>query len=156
MMTQEQKARQLRRAVEGDADALQELIVDYHGALCRAVQRRMGARLRRHVDAEDVLQQAYIAAFRSVRRASFDAPGAFYKWLEQIALDRLRDAKRDLRRQKHDIGRNLSGAGAAATTSHVALVERLTADQSTPSRQPTRSRLDHSSGACATGGHFAD
>jgi RNA polymerase sigma-70 factor (ECF subfamily) len=93
----------------------------------------MDPKLRRHADPEDVLQQAYVAAFQSIKQCSFDGPAGFYKWLETIALDRLKDLKRDLGRKKRDIGRQLS-APPAATSSYADLVERLASPQSTPSR----------------------
>jgi RNA polymerase sigma-70 factor (ECF subfamily) len=126
-------ASRARRASEGDADALQHLIVEYHGPLHRLISRRVGAQLRRYVDADDVLQQAYITAFRSVGRASFDGPAGFYKWLERIALNRLKDVERDLRRHKRNIGRRAT-AGRAWSTSHPGLIERVCGPQSTPSR----------------------
>jgi len=59
------RAEQVELAAQGDADALQRLILYYHAALQASVQAAMDADLRRRVDPEDVLQQAYVAAFRS-------------------------------------------------------------------------------------------
>jgi RNA polymerase sigma-70 factor (ECF subfamily) len=93
----------------------------------------LGAGLRRYVAPEDVLQQAYAAAFKSIKRCSFDDPGRFYKWLERIALDQLKRVARDLHRAKRDVRRNQSRS-PGGKTSIPDLVERVATSQSTPSR----------------------
>ena len=122
-----------QQAAAGDSDALQRLIVHYHGPLCSTIEGRMDKAIRRHLDPEDILQQAYVKAFQGIEGRAFDSPGSFYKWLERIALDRLRNAGRDLRRRKRDIDRNLTRSPGAAT-SCPDLVARLTTPGTTPSR----------------------
>ena len=130
----QEQAAQVQQAVQGEGDALQQLIMRCHGPLYGTVEGRMSPGLRRHVDPDDVLQEAYVAAFKSIQRCSFDGPAGFYKWLERIALDRLKDTQRNLKRLKRDVGRRQTGAGGAGT-SYPDLVERLASPQSTPSRQ---------------------
>jgi RNA polymerase sigma-70 factor (ECF subfamily) len=132
-MDEEARAKCVRQAALGDADALQRLLVYYHAPLSNVISARMDGALRRHVDADDILQQAYIAAFRSIQDCTFEGPGGFYKWLERIALDRLKDTQRNLQRKKRDISRVLSGPPAGAT-SYPDLLVRLTAPGSTPSQ----------------------
>jgi RNA polymerase sigma-70 factor (subfamily 1) len=127
-----ERAALARQAVNGDGDALQRLIVHYHGPLYGTVEGRLDKSLRRHIDPDDILQQAYVKAFKSIRECTFDGPGGFYKWLERIALDRLRNAGRDLRAKKRDVRRNLSGS-PAGTASYPDLVERLTSAGTSPS-----------------------
>jgi RNA polymerase sigma-70 factor (ECF subfamily) len=136
-MDETERARLVQKAVGGDGDALQRLVVHYHGPLYAIVDARMERALRRHVDPDDILQQAYISAFESIADAAFDGPAGFYRWLERIVLDRLKKTQRDLRRDKRDIGRQLSGAHRA-TTSHPDLVGRLTSGGSTPSQQVSK------------------
>jgi RNA polymerase sigma-70 factor (ECF subfamily) len=131
------RAAAVQRAVQGDGDSLQRLLVHYHEALCAIVGRAMPAALMRTLDPEDVLQQAYTAAFESIGGCRFDGPGGFYKWLERIALDRLAVCRRDARRDKRDIRRvRPLGAGRAGqpSTSYLDLAKRLAAGSSTPSR----------------------
>jgi RNA polymerase sigma-70 factor (ECF subfamily) len=150
------RAQLVARASAGDAGALQPLLMHYHPVLTRFIQRRIAARLRRHVDPEDVLQQAYVTAFKSIADAAFEGPSGFYKWLEQIALARLHDAARDLRRKKRDIRRDLhddsargrgaarvrgGGAGGGAgrwQSSWPGLLAQLSGGGSTPSRKLAR------------------
>ncbi len=136
-MTEAERTRQVQRAVAGDGNALQRLIVHYHGPLYGTVDGRMDAAVRRHVDPDDVLQQAYVSAFQAIKGCRFDGPGGFYKWLETIALNQLKEMQRNLRRQKRDIARRQTGS-PAATTSYPDLLDRLTSPGSTPSRHLAR------------------
>lgn len=132
-MDEKERAEQVRRAAQGDGDALQRLIVHYQGLLLGVIEKRMEEALRRHVDAEDILQQAYISVFKSIKGCSFDGPGGFYKWLERIALDRLKKTERDLRRQKRDIGRQVAEPPSRGS-SVAAWVDRISSHGPSPSR----------------------
>jgi RNA polymerase sigma-70 factor (ECF subfamily) len=125
---------------QGDADALQRLLVHYHVTLRRHVDRIADPALRHRVEPEDVLQQAYVAAYEALAGAddayTFDHPGHFYKWLEQIATNKLRDLERSLRRQKRDVTREATNAGGQVpgqATSVPQLIERVAARDATPS-----------------------
>ena len=121
-----------------DMDALQRLIVHYHGTLRRVVDADMAPAMRRHVDPDDVLQQTYVDAFKSIEGCSFDVPGGFYKWLERIALNRLKYVQRSLKQQKRDVAREVRPR-PTATTTYPDLLAQITADQTTPSRHLGRS-----------------
>jgi RNA polymerase sigma-70 factor (ECF subfamily) len=99
-MEEPQRAVEVQHATDGDAEALQRLIVEYHALLRRAVDARMKPATRAYLDPDDLLQQAYVAAFRKIGTCQFDGPGGFYKWLEKIALNQLADAQRALGRRK--------------------------------------------------------
>lgn len=125
------------RATSGEADALQTLLVHYHAPLRAAVAARIDARLERYFEPEDVLQDAYALAFRAASDARFDSPAAFYRWLEVIALNQLKDHQKAIRRRKRDPARVQSHT-ARPGTSMADLAERLTAPDSTPSRKVAR------------------
>jgi RNA polymerase sigma-70 factor, ECF subfamily len=127
----------VEQATRGDADALQRLVVHYHSALHRAVDGKLPAKLRRYVDPEDVLQQAYIVAFQGVGGCDFESPGGFYKWLERIALNKLANVSRDLKRKKRDIARLALGRNTA-WTSCPDLADRLASPGTTPTRHMAR------------------
>jgi len=129
---------ELDRATGGDADALQRLILHYHAPLRAAVDAKMDAPVRRYLDVDDVLQEAYVAAFKSVRGCRFSAPGAFYKWLERIALNELVDQRRALARRKRDVARDARQPVDAAS-SYPDLLNRLAAADRTPSHYIARS-----------------
>lgn len=136
-MDERERAADVERAAGGDADALQRLIVQYHAALRGIVTGALDGDLRRRIDPDDVLQQAYVAAFKGVASCRFDGPGAFYKWLETIALSQLEDLQRAERRAKRDAAREVRPV-ADATASYPDLVHHLASSDSTPSRQVAR------------------
>ena len=57
----------VHRVNAGDADALQALLMEYHAPLHRLVEVALDDDVRRRVDVEDVLQEAYVAAFRALQ-----------------------------------------------------------------------------------------
>ena len=124
-MDERERAVQVELASEGDVDALQRLVVHYHAPLRGMLEAHMEPAVRRHLDPDDVLQDTYVAAFKRVAGCTFDGPGAFYKWLETIAVNQLKDHQRALKRQKRDVGRQLTGPPRASST-YPDLVHRLT------------------------------
>ncbi len=160
-MGQERPLNDAERAAGGDADALQRLIVHCHDTLYRAVAQARSAALVNRVDPDDILQQAYVVAFKTfcaepeggeaeadgrpaTRRGSEARSGAtpprlenaghLYKWLETVALNQLRDMERELRRQKRDVAREVPLA-ASPSGSYPGLVRQLAAADRTPSRE---------------------
>ncbi|HUU98611.1 MAG TPA: sigma factor, partial [Phycisphaerae bacterium] len=65
-MDEAQAAEQLELAVAGDQDAMQRLIVHYHMPLRHKVAGRMDDAVRRQLDVDDILQEAYVAAFKAL------------------------------------------------------------------------------------------
>ncbi len=128
---------QVNLAVAGDRDALQRLIVEYHDLLHFAVEAKMDAATRRRIDPDDVLQDAYASVFKTISKGRFDGAGAFYKWLETIALNGLRNRRRDLKTQKRDVAREIHGS-TEATTSYPDLIHRIAASDTSPSRHVAR------------------
>ena len=135
-MDENEKAVQVELAANGDRDALQRLIVHYHVPLRTILAREIDCVVRRYVDPDDVLQETYIAAFKAVADCDFDGAGGFYKWLERIARNQLKNQQRALKQQKRDVGREV--ARQTATTSYPDLIQRLASPQSTPSRHVAR------------------
>lgn len=146
MLSEIARSELLNRINKGDEDALHVLLREYHASIYRRVDRDIEPRMCRYVDPEDVLQEAYITAFRCINDCIFESPGGFYKWIEQIALARLRDAVRDLKRQKRDVRRNLHpGSGILAPpgdrSSVIDLIARINAGDTTPSGKLARREL---------------
>lgn len=138
-MDEARRAAEVERINTGDADALQRLIVCYHGVLRGFVAGAIPTEMAARIDADDVLQDAYVVAFKAVAgedRPSFDSVGGFYKWLETVVLSRLRDQQRALHRQKRDVAREACGGPVPA--SYPDVIDRLAGDQSTPSRHMAR------------------
>lgn len=142
-MCEEAISNDLHLAVGGDADALQRLLVDYHGPLLAALRGAMPPNLKQRLEPEDVLQEAYTSAFRALMDADGPAPLAFssnrqfYKWLESIALNRLKDEQRAQHTMKRDIRRE-ARVPAAATDSYPNLWHHVQGRDPTPSRALAR------------------
>jgi RNA polymerase sigma-70 factor (ECF subfamily) len=137
-MTENERRAQVELAVTGDQDALQRVIVEYHGSLQAAVARAMDPGLRRRFEPEDILQEAYVAAYRSVQGRTFAGPAPFYKWLERIARNEVKDRERALHRQKRDVRRE-AHILSDSRSSYLALANHLASPDSTPSRRVARS-----------------
>src|SRR5579862_7495288 len=88
-----EEERQIERAKHGDQSAIDWLLQRYRQRVVRLATHV----LRRPSEAEDVAQEAFIRAFRSLR--TYRADGCFYTWLYQIVvrvcLDRCRLARWD-------------------------------------------------------------
>ena len=136
-MNEPERIAQLELATKGDGDALQRLIIHYHPQLRTALDGLMDRGVRSFVDPDDVLQEAYASAYQTIARCRFDGPGGFYKWLERIALNKLKDQQRAAGRQKRDRAREIRDS-AETGASYPDLVYRLASPDSTPSRQIAR------------------
>jgi RNA polymerase sigma-70 factor (ECF subfamily) len=71
----------VRLAQAGDMRAFEALVVKYQRRIARHVARYV----RRASDVEDVVQEAFIRAYRGL--ASFRGESAFYSWLYRIATN---------------------------------------------------------------------
>jgi len=88
----------------------------------------------------DVLQVTYMEAFLRIGRFRVGDNGAFLNWLTKIAENILRNAVRNLNRQKRPPRqRQVSFSGDG--DSHVALLATLVGSQSSPSQQAGRSEI---------------
>lgn len=74
----------VRRAIEGDVDAFAELSRRYRDQYTRFAVRMVGNR----DDAEDVMQSAFIRAYRALEKCR--DPGRFGAWLYQIVANECR------------------------------------------------------------------
>lgn len=72
----------------GDRRSFEQLVAVYQGGVYRMVYARMQ---NRH-DAEDVVQDVFLSAYRGL--SSLRDPGMFRAWLYSIALNRVRDFMR--------------------------------------------------------------
>ena len=85
----------VNRSVEGDAEAFRALVEKYQDAVFGAALSRTGSA----ADAEDVAQETFLAAFKSL--ATLKDPGSFGRWIYAIACNKARmftRAKRARRR----------------------------------------------------------
>jgi RNA polymerase sigma-70 factor (ECF subfamily) len=81
-------------AKRGDLHAMAQLFLAHRERLCGMVRLRMDWRLRRRVDASDVVQEAYLDYARRFRDYCQGESLPFYLWLRQLTAQRLTDVHR--------------------------------------------------------------
>lgn len=126
----------IQRAVSGDEAALRRLLLAQHDQLATTLARQLPDDLRRTLSVDDVLQEAYLVAFRKVRDFEPREPSGFHAWLTRIAEHRLADLIKRHRRAKRGGGRAPLEALAGNDGSTVIdMLQMLAADSRTPSRE---------------------
>lgn len=79
----------LRRAVAGDAVAFEQLCLVHYARLRGLAEHLIPQDLRTHIDADDLLQDAYYEAFLSRASATLPDHAAAFAWLSAILRHRL-------------------------------------------------------------------
>ena len=119
----------------GDKNALAELFSIYQVQLRCMIDLRMDPRLKGRVSGSDVLQEAYIDAFKRIEHY-FEKPEIpFYFWLRMIASQRLIDIHRHhLGAEMRDVQREIKLDGISSpSASSYSLAAHLVANVDSPS-----------------------
>jgi RNA polymerase sigma-70 factor (ECF subfamily) len=119
-----------RRARDEDLDAFEEIFRRYRKRLTVWVSLRMGPLLRSRLNPDDVVQETFLEAHRSLSDFRDRGGGSFRKWLFAVAENRIRDLHKYHTAQKRDPGREIR---AAASTGTGRVLDRLVADTASPS-----------------------
>ena len=97
----------LGKAQDGDALALDELLRRYQERLVRIVRARMGRDLRRHVDADDIVNETFVVAARRLKDFVPQGRSSILMWLDKIARRKISDWRdkvhADIRDQRRDV-----------------------------------------------------
>lgn len=120
-------------AVQGDRDALCELLLRHAPALRQKLSGKIGRRWRPVLDVDDVIQVSCMEAFLQIGQFQPRGPGSFEAWLTQIAFHNLRDAVKGLERAKRPSPAKRI-VEPRTEDSCVALVEQLGVTTTTASR----------------------
>lgn len=121
------------RLRQGEAAALAELLEQERPRLLRTVRMRMDQRLARRVEAEDVVQEAFLAARTRIAHYAADGFTRPYTWLRLVLLQTLADLHR------HHLGAQMRDAGREAAlvplsgTANRSLAELLSGSVTSPS-----------------------
>src|SRR5262249_14572025 len=128
---------------QGDGQALAELFSNYRERLWRLVSFRLPPRLSGRVDAEDVLQESYLAAAARIKHFADNGTGSGFVWLPLIVLQTLTDIERQhFGAQMRDVHREVPLP--AAPWSHgtsVSLAAQLLANLTSPSQAAIRGEM---------------
>jgi RNA polymerase sigma-70 factor (ECF subfamily) len=91
----------LEQARNGNQQALSRAFEKYRRRLAVLVHFKLSSSTREFADAEDVVQETCLRAFRDIASFSYQSPGSFFRWLSAIAdhviVDRVRYQNRECR-----------------------------------------------------------
>lgn len=91
--------------------------------------------MRSKIEAEDILQQVYLEAFRALNQFTYQGPDSFLRWLNAILDRKLIDEHRALRAERRDVRREVKQTAASGNqTTYVDLMARIMSSGTTPSR----------------------
>lgn len=134
--TEESGVRQ--RLAKGDRAALDELFAAHRDRLRRMVTFRMDARLRRRLDPDDVLQEAFLAAEKRLGSPECSAGHSPFIWLRVMVEQALVDA------QRQHFGAKMRDANRERDWSSISghFVGHLTTPSRAAERQEIRSQVE--------------
>lgn len=135
----EENRRFIARATEGDRLALEKLLLNNYNRLAKHIAVKLPASAGAVLSAEDILQQAFLHAFRDIRNFQARSDASFYAWLKTIAENRLIDTVKALNRKKRGGDHHrIRKPPDSRTGSVVDLVEMLSGGGRTPSQSVAR------------------
>jgi RNA polymerase sigma-70 factor, ECF subfamily len=110
-----------RRVHSGEVAAFQAIVDGTSARLVRLAARMLG----NLTDAEDVVQEAYVKAYRFLAEGRFDGKASVHTWLYRIVANASVDALRSRSRRPvpTDVLPDVALDGAASAEAHVALAE---------------------------------
>lgn len=142
-LSDEQLDALVNEVMRGDRQALADLFAHHRDRLWRIVNFRLDQRLVGRVDADDVLQEAYLDAEKRLEHFLYDSPESFFIWLRLIINQTLIDVhRRHLGTQARDASkdRSISGGFTSASTSF-SLSHHLLGHLTSPSQAAVREEL---------------
>ena len=97
----------IERIRQGDRDAFTPLFEKYRPRIAVLVHYKMSRQMRAQVEADDLLQETFLRAYRKFDQFSYRGPGSFMRWLARIAehviIDTARYQNRDRRRAEEQV-----------------------------------------------------
>jgi RNA polymerase sigma-70 factor (ECF subfamily) len=143
MDTHSETSELLKRAGQGDQQAVGDLFFRHRDRLRRMVQLRMDRRLQGRLDASDVLQESYLEFARSLSHYLQNPELPFFLWLRCLTGRKLQALhRRHLGTRARDAGRELSlHRGALPQASSMSLAAQLLGRYTTPSHAAIRAEL---------------
>lgn len=128
----------IARARVGEPLAVHQLLLMHHGALLAEIRSHIPAQFQAAIAAEDMCQEAYIAAIRHLPEFDDRKSASFYGWLRVIGRRKLTDAIRSQRTAKRGGGVRNSDSPPLDGSSTIALLQLLAVDERTPSASAAR------------------
>ena len=120
--------RLLERYRAGDGSAAEDIFQRYSDRLCAMAEAQIGRRLRRRVEAEDIVQSVFRTLFRRAAdgKLAVDHTGALWRLLVQFTVNKVRKQAERHGAQRRDV------AAEVSTTDIVGLGPEPVAHDPTP------------------------
>lgn len=133
----------IESVANGDHNALAELFSQHRDRLWRMVTFRMDPRLHGRVDADDVLQEAWLSAVQRIDHFLIDASRSIFVWFRLITSQTLVDIhRRHLGTQKRSAGVEFSiDRGWSSSSTSSSLSFHLLDDLTSPSEAALREEM---------------
>jgi RNA polymerase sigma-70 factor (ECF subfamily) len=130
------------RLIDGDEQVLGEQFARHRDRLWRMVHFRLDHRLTGRVDADDILQEAYLDAAQRTRHLADSPPPSVFLWLRMIVLQTLINVhRRHLGAKMRDAGREVSLQAGWSHPTSVSLAAKLLDSITSPSGAAIREEL---------------
>ncbi len=112
-------------AKAGDREAFDRLLARFQGRLRSTVESWSRFQLGAKIEVDDLLQESFVRAFRSLERFEWQGDDSFFRWLCGIAKKALAQAIQE-QRTGHGTGSQSSAAGSGPTQTKISRrVERF-------------------------------
>lgn len=139
---QDETQRLLDRAKDGDPEAANGLLERHRDVLRRMVEARLDERIKRRVDASDIVQDVLVDANRRLAEYLENPRMAFLPWLRHIAQDRMIDAHRRHRGSaKRSVDREQAITSSMPDRSTMDLAAQLRDSELTPATAATMQEM---------------
>lgn len=133
----------LERIRQGDDEALAEAFSLHRDRLWRTVNFRLDRRLTGRIDADDILQEAYLDVAQRIHHYLENPKTSFFVWLRMVVGQTLIDAhRRHLGAQMRDAAREVTiHGGAYPQATSVSLAAHLLGHLTSPSQAAVREEM---------------
>lgn len=129
--------RLIEKARQGDRSALAALFDSHAQRLLASVRAELGERARQRLESQDVMQEVYLDALRSIDRFVDRGSDSFLVWLRRIAVNRICDVdRRNFKTLKR--GREARMGDLGADESMMGLLDIVSASMTSPSQAVDR------------------
>lgn len=131
-----------QRVLAGDESAFAEVFAEHRERLWRMVHFRLDRRLQGRVDADDILQEAYLDAVKRLPHFAESQPMSLFVWLRLIVGQTLIDVhRRHLGAKMRDAEREESVQQRLSEGTSISLSFHLLAHLTSPSQAAARAEL---------------
>lgn len=131
-----------RRLANREVSALGELFSLHHERLLQFIRFRLDPRLQARLDAEDVMQEAYIDCEKRIGSFDYDKATTAYVWIRMITAQTLTDLhRRHVEAKARGVGREARLAPVPAASS-VIVSQHFVAKLASPSAVAMRGELE--------------